>query len=109
MTAVLPASGVATGSGGASSAEHRDGAGADVAAPAALDLNRMTKQATAGGPYAPYYADHQRVHQFGWNGTGWQTATSPPAARRASASTPRASERRPDSLPASDRKPPCAE
>lgn len=34
--------------------------------------NTMTKQATAGAAYTPYYADHQRVYQFGWSGSGWK-------------------------------------
>ncbi|WP_083929701.1 cellulose binding domain-containing protein [Catelliglobosispora koreensis] len=34
--------------------------------------NTMTKQVTAGAAYTPYYADLQRIYQFGWNGTGWK-------------------------------------
>ncbi|MGW6708220.1 cellulose binding domain-containing protein [Streptomyces sp. NPDC054956] len=31
--------------------------------------NTMTKQRTSGAAYTPYYADHQRIYQFGWNGS----------------------------------------
>lgn len=34
--------------------------------------NTMSKQITAGGAFQHYYADHQRIYQFGWNGTGWK-------------------------------------
>jgi hypothetical protein len=34
--------------------------------------NTMSKQITAGAAYTPYYADHQRIYQFGWNGTSWK-------------------------------------
>ncbi|SDJ15724.1 Cellulose binding domain-containing protein [Lentzea albidocapillata subsp. violacea] len=34
--------------------------------------NTMTKQTAAGGPFNDYYADHARIYQFGWNGTGYQ-------------------------------------
>ncbi|MER5865011.1 cellulose binding domain-containing protein [Kitasatospora sp. NPDC002040] len=34
--------------------------------------NTMTKQATAGAAYTPYYADHQRIYRFGWSGAAWQ-------------------------------------
>jgi len=34
--------------------------------------NTMTKQTAPGGAYGDYYADHQRIYQFGWNGTGYQ-------------------------------------
>lgn len=34
--------------------------------------NTMAKQLAAGAAYTPYYADHQRIYQFGWNGTGWK-------------------------------------
>ncbi|WP_328649541.1 hypothetical protein OHS58_21060 [Amycolatopsis sp. NBC_00348] len=31
--------------------------------------NTMTKQITAGAAYTPYYADHTKIYQFGWDGT----------------------------------------
>ncbi|MEV4517093.1 cellulose-binding domain-containing protein [Dactylosporangium sp. NPDC049525] len=34
--------------------------------------NTMRKQVTAGAALTPFYADAQRVYQFGWNGSGWQ-------------------------------------
>ncbi|MEV6717454.1 cellulose binding domain-containing protein [Lentzea sp. NPDC051208] len=34
--------------------------------------NTMTKQTATGGPFTGYYADHARIYQFGWNGTGYQ-------------------------------------
>ena len=34
--------------------------------------NEMSKQAgSASGPYEEYYADRQRIYQFGWDGQGW--------------------------------------
>ncbi|MGW2398170.1 cellulose binding domain-containing protein [Kitasatospora sp. NPDC001664] len=34
--------------------------------------NTMTKQTAAGAAYTPYYADRQRIYQFGWSGTAWK-------------------------------------
>jgi hypothetical protein len=34
--------------------------------------NTMTKQLATGGPYTDYYPDHQRIYQFGWNGTAYK-------------------------------------
>jgi chitodextrinase len=34
--------------------------------------NTMTKQLATGGPFTDFYADHRRIYQFGWNGTGFQ-------------------------------------
>jgi hypothetical protein len=32
----------------------------------------MTKQVTAGAADTPYYPDHTRIYQFGWDGTAFQ-------------------------------------
>ena len=33
--------------------------------------NTMTKQVTAGAAYTPYYPDHTKIYQFGWDGTAF--------------------------------------
>jgi hypothetical protein len=37
--------------------------------------NTMSKQATEGGEFEPYYADTGTVYQFGWDGTAYQHLT----------------------------------
>ncbi|ANZ43180.1 peptide ABC transporter substrate-binding protein [Lentzea guizhouensis] len=34
--------------------------------------NDMTKQLSTGGAFSPFYADRQRVYQFGWNGSAYK-------------------------------------
>lgn len=31
----------------------------------------MQKQLIPNGPYVDYYADHQRIYQFGWDSNSW--------------------------------------